>query len=122
MLKRFVNKFINIIKSIQFNVLALKKFSADKKEYKKLSHGCSCFLYKKKNEFRILNDYKENAGTVDSHYFLQDIFVAKYIKEHEFFHVYDVGSRLDGFISHLLSFYAIQKKRGGVCEGGGNYD
>lgn len=50
----------------------------------------------------FLTDKYDSAGTVDRHYFLQDIYVAKKIigdapKKH-----YDIGSRLDGFCAHLL--------------------
>jgi len=48
------------------------------------------------------DDYRSNAGSIDSHYFLQDILMAKIIinttpKIH-----YDIGSRIDGLISHLI--------------------
>lgn len=53
--------------------------------------------------FPIILDRYSSAGHLDRHYFLQDIYVAKKIihkqpKEH-----YDIGSRVDGFIAHLLS-------------------
>lgn len=50
----------------------------------------------------ILNKYRA-AGSLDKHYFLQDIYVAKkIISAHPDEH-FDVGSRVDGFIGHLLS-------------------
>ena len=72
-------------------------------------------LYKEKNNDEkfvvrddslqiITTDKSDNAGVAGSHYFAQDIWAAKKIlsaspKDH-----YDIGSRLDGFISHLLVF------------------
>lgn len=72
-------------------------------------------LYKEKNNDEkfaikddslhiITTDKSDNAGVIGTHYFAQDIWAAKKIlnaspKEH-----YDIGSRLDGFISHLLVF------------------
>ena len=52
----------------------------------------------------ITADRSDHAGTVGAHYFAQDIWAARKIlaaspKEH-----YDIGSRLDGFLSHLLVF------------------
>lgn len=51
----------------------------------------------------IIRDKFENAGIVDN-YFWQDLWAAKLIyrdmpKEH-----FDIGSRLDGFIAHILAF------------------
>ena len=50
----------------------------------------------------ILDRYKP-AGSIDSHYFLQDIHVAKHIMQEKPVRHFDVGSRVDGFISHLLA-------------------
>ncbi len=60
--------------------------------------------FKKKKMYAILSDFKDSAGDVQNHYFHQDLLVAKFIyKEKPFMHV-DVGSRLDGFIAHVLTF------------------
>lgn len=58
--------------------------------------------------FPILKDRSEEAGTVDHHYFHQDIWVARAIMTHAPNEHYDVGSRLDGFISHLLVFRTVK--------------
>ncbi len=55
-----------------------------------------------KSLWPFLSDRHESAGAARGHYFLQDIFIAKEInsmrpKEH-----FDIGSRIDGLISHLL--------------------
>lgn len=52
----------------------------------------------------ICDDYEKDAGSVSRHYFAQDIWAANKVfksgaKEH-----FDIGSRLDGFIAHVLSF------------------
>lgn len=53
-------------------------------------------------------DRFRRAGMVDIHYFSQDIWAAtKVFNLKPALHV-DVGSRLDGFISHLLPFCAVQ--------------
>lgn len=52
----------------------------------------------------ILTDKYKAAGTIDEHYFLQDIYVAKKVIEANPEKHYDIGSRIDGFISHLLLF------------------
>ena len=63
------------------------------------------FLFDKKS--KVIKDYYDSAGVASGHYFHQDLFVAREIylanpSEH-----YDVGSRVDGFISHLAVFRKV---------------
>lgn len=53
----------------------------------------------------MINDRFCSNGSLDIHYFLQDIYVAKKIIEFSPLNHYDVGSRVDGFIAHLLAGY-----------------
>jgi SAM-dependent methyltransferase len=53
-------------------------------------------------------DRFQSAGAVDIHYFSQDIWAATKIFEQGVKEHVDVGSRLDGFISHLLPFCAVR--------------
>lgn len=56
------------------------------------------------NAYPILNEFFSSAGTASGHYFHQDLLVANLIyKQKPNLHL-DVGSRIDGFIAHLLSF------------------
>ena len=67
------------------------------------------FPFHLRNIRYIFSDIVMNAGTVDSHYFLQDIYMAKKVAEnHPTLH-YDIGSRVDGFIGHLLCNSDIEK-------------
>ncbi len=65
-------------------------------------------MSKKRSDFPIagiipiIGDNHAAAGGIDSHYFLQDIYMAKKILENNPQDHYDIGSRVDGFISHLL--------------------
>ncbi len=52
----------------------------------------------------MINDKYQQAGDIDGHYFLQDIYIAKKIAQSKVKEHYDIGSRVDGFISHLLCF------------------
>jgi hypothetical protein len=55
----------------------------------------------------VLNDFKDNAGSADGHYFWQDLITAQWIFSiHSKSHL-DVGSRIDGFIAHLLTFRPV---------------
>lgn len=47
------------------------------------------------------------AGSVQSHYFLQDIWVARYVFENNIREIVDVGSKLDGYISHLIPYCKV---------------
>ncbi|RAP32289.1 hypothetical protein DID76_00735 [Candidatus Marinamargulisbacteria bacterium SCGC AG-414-C22] len=56
----------------------------------------------------MLTDNKASAGSVKSHYFFQDIWAAKKIfKVNPLRHI-DIGSRVDGFVSHCLIFRKME--------------
>jgi SAM-dependent methyltransferase len=56
----------------------------------------------------ILGEATAASGTASGHYFHQDLWFAKKIfKKNPARHV-DVGSRVDGFIAHLLSFREVE--------------
>ena len=55
----------------------------------------------------MLLDYTSQAGVADGHYFFQDLWAAQKIfavrpKQH-----FDIGSRIDGFVAHVLSFMPV---------------
>lgn len=56
----------------------------------------------------VLNDFHDNSGSATGHYFWQDLLCAQWIKSENPRKHLDVGSRLDGFIAHLLSFREVQ--------------
>jgi SAM-dependent methyltransferase len=77
-----------------------------------------CFLNQMKNDknngsfalklYPILIDKFDQSGTAKGHYFFQDLIVAqKIFKNNPEKHV-DIGSRMDGFISHVASFRSIE--------------
>ena len=58
--------------------------------------------------FVQLKDYHDSAGSARGHYFHQDLLVAqKVFHENPKTHI-DIGSRLDGFVSHVASFRTIK--------------
>lgn len=61
------------------------------------------FEYQDRYKYFISYDKYEEAGELD-YYFWQDLWGAKLVKEHNPEKHYDIGSRIDGFIGHLLSF------------------
>lgn len=74
----------------------------DAKTYEKLNTRDS-FKIDNRNNFYISRDKFESAGTVNS-YFWQDLWAAKKIFLNKPQEHFDIGSRVDGFIAHLLSF------------------
>lgn len=75
----------------------------NKKEYRKQCGRNELFSYHYRNNYTCLYDYLENAGSVNPHYFFQDMFAANQVFSKGIKHIYDIGSRLDGYITHLLS-------------------
>jgi hypothetical protein len=55
----------------------------------------------------VLIDFYDTAGLATGHYFWQDLLCAKWIYEEDPDKHFDVGSRVDGFIAHLLSFREV---------------
>lgn len=82
-----------------------QKYIADKEKYRQLHQNLRMDKFEIRDDDQriMLSDYRKNAGNVDSHYFYQDILAAsKIIERHPNNHM-DIGSRIDGFISHLLA-------------------
>lgn len=83
--------------------LLIQQFEEDRKKYKMQCGVSKQFRLRGGDEYPFLEDFCANNGLIDYHYFIQDIYVAKKIFQEGIKHVYDIGSRVDGFISHLLS-------------------
>ncbi len=84
----------------------IEKYENDKKKYIEMYHDKKSlrnFRYKENNEYICLSDYRNSAGDIDVHYFWQDILVAKMIIKNKPIVHYDIGSRVDGLVSHLLA-------------------
>lgn len=60
------------------------------------------------NNYMILSDYGDSAGTAKGHYFHQDLIVSNLIYEHNPNRHIDVASRIDGFVAHVASFREIE--------------
>ncbi len=57
--------------------------------------------------FPILGDRFQSAGTAEGAYFHQDLWAARRIFERRPVEHIDVGSRVDGFVAHLLTFMPV---------------
>lgn len=56
--------------------------------------------------FRTFDRYN-HAAELTEHYFLQDLWAAHYIFRHKIADHVDIGSRIDGFITHVLPFCKV---------------
>ena len=57
--------------------------------------------------FPILTDMRNSAGNFQGHYFHQDLWAAKRIHSRRPLRHFDIGSRIDGFVAHLLTFMPV---------------
>ena len=62
------------------------------------------FRVRARHMYPVLVDRYERAGEASGHYFHQDLWAARHVFVDNPPRHYDVGSRIDGFIAHLLSF------------------
>lgn len=85
----------------EFGLLDDTFIENDKYTYKTLNQR-NTFDIQEKYMWPILSDKYSYAGTIGN-YFWQDLWAAKLILKSEVREHFDIGSRLDGFIAHLLS-------------------
>lgn len=83
---------------------AIPSFITNILRYIKLNKGTNKFNFKFSNLLFSTKDKYLSSGSIDSHYFYQDLWAAKKIFSSGVKTHVDVGSRVDGFISHLLVF------------------
>jgi hypothetical protein len=70
-------------------------------------NGRNSFQFRLADAFPILTDMTSGAGTTGGHYFHQDLWAARKIFEDKPLEHIDIGSRVDGFIAHLLVFMPV---------------
>ena len=103
----FVYPALQTLKGFKF----LKGFYAYYRDYflyKRLNNKLkSPFEIKFSDTYPFYYDRYEEAGGVMQHYFHQDIWAANRIYNSGIKKHYDIGSRLDGFISHCLVFCKV---------------
>ena len=83
------------------SVYSLPRFIRDYFKFKKLYRG-------KLELMPCLYDWYEEGGTTKSEYFWQDLLVARLVAEAKPEKHVDVGSRVDGFVTHVASFREIE--------------
>jgi hypothetical protein len=83
------------------NLKGLPAYISDWRRYSQLRPS-QAFRLRIRDAFPILTDRGASAGLASGHYFHQDLWAAKKIvQKHPKEHI-DIGSRIDGFVAHLL--------------------
>lgn len=76
-------------------------------QYYRSTNSYSKFAIKLKYLFPVYSDRYMDAGSATGHYFHQDVWAAKKIfSDNPVLHI-DIGSRIDGFVAHLLVFRPV---------------
>lgn len=58
--------------------------------------------------YPCLNEWSEQSGSANGHYFHQDLLIAEKIHTSNPSKHVDIGSRIDGFVAHVASFREIE--------------
>lgn len=114
----FIRKIRNtVLVNTGFNPILLLKalggvgrFFSDLFKYSRMNNKLSKpfrFSLSLMDSFPILTDFGDSAGSAQGHYFHQDLWVARKIYKAKPSEHYDVGSRIDGFITSLLTFMPV---------------
>lgn len=89
---------------------AIPRFLREARAYTKAARASSDgrFPIEARYLFPVLTDYGEQAGSASGHYFHQDLWAARKIHASMPARHIDVGSRIDGFVAHLLTFMPVE--------------
>lgn len=103
----YVKAFGLSTKKTYYSVKGIPSFMKNYLEFnQQLKHSDKKF--KITSFYPCLDDRYDYAGRLLGHYFYQDLFVANRIFFNKPEKHVDVGSRIDGFISHLASFRSLE--------------
>lgn len=84
-----------------------RRFLKDSRLYNSRLAGASPFDLKWGAIYPILTDFEGTAGTASGHYFHQDLWAARKIFAARPGQHMDIGSRIDGFVAHVLTFMPV---------------
>jgi SAM-dependent methyltransferase len=87
------------------SLLATPRFWRDLQRYR--SASSRSFPFKIRNIRPMLLDYSAQAGVSNFHYFHQDLWASRLIFAAKPDRHFDIGSRIDGFIAHVLTFMPV---------------
>ena len=99
------------LSNLRFLLGDLVRFGVARRQFKNLSRTLeSDVVFPMKSNFPCLDGMRQDAsgGTLDRHYFVQDLYVAQRVFENKPQRHVDVGSRIDGFVAHVAAFREIE--------------
>jgi hypothetical protein len=88
------------------SLIGLPVFVSNWLKYRRLN-STPAFRLRLTEAFPILTDRFASAGLAEGHYFHQDLWAARKIFQQRPPAHIDIGSRIDGFIAHLLAFMPV---------------
>jgi len=88
-------------------IRGLARFIRDWRAYNRLARPDCPFAVRPRDWMPVLTEWAEQAGVPDPYYFHQDLWAARLIYRRSPARHVDVGSRIDGFIAHLLTFMPV---------------
>lgn len=86
----------------------LPRFLRDLRTYRRLGGRDGRFPLRLSALYPCLTEFHGNAGVAAGHYFHQDLLVARKIFARQPLRHVDIGSRIDGFVAHLLTFMPVE--------------
>ncbi|MCE5336500.1 MAG: DUF268 domain-containing protein [Desulfobacteraceae bacterium] len=84
-------------------LIAIPTYVSTLLQYRKRNTNGS-FSFSWHNAYPMLGDRYRLAGSASGHYFWQDLWAAEHLFENKREHHVTVGSRVDGFVSHVILF------------------
>lgn len=85
----------------------LPRFLREARAYQRASRQEDAFPFAWSETQPMLADYALEAGSAGGHYFHQDLWAARRIHAARPRSHVDIGSRIDGFVAHLLTFMPV---------------
>ncbi|MDA8125880.1 MAG: DUF268 domain-containing protein [Deltaproteobacteria bacterium] len=88
----------------------LKELPTFLKQYREIRRqaGQSQSVFPFGKPYPCLMDRDQESGVLAEHYFYQDLYVARKVFRNNPLRHVDIGSRIDGFVSHVASFREIE--------------
>jgi SAM-dependent methyltransferase len=93
-------------KHVFSNLGALPTFLREMAQFRR-QNTLEAFRPSFRHLYPILNEKSQPAGSASGHYFYQDLWAARKIFERRPEMHLDIGSRIDGFVAHLLVFMPV---------------
>lgn len=104
---RLVSAVVGDPRLLTLRIRGVAPFVFNALRYAWKSRGRSTFRLGLSDLYPKLTDRFAPAGEASGHYFHQDLWAARHILRHAPTHHVDIGSRLDGFVAHLLVFREV---------------